>query len=64
MFEALKEGLKETRVFIAIGVTMTFLIILAALKLSEVQPITAHDMGDGIICYTFNTSIDCLQVDR
>ncbi len=28
------------------------------------RPITAHDMGDGVHCYTFNTNIACLQVDR
>lgn len=24
--------------------------------------IEAHDMGNGIVCFTFNSDIDCLQV--
>ena len=28
------------------------------------SPITAHDMGDGVTCYAFNTSVDCLEMGR
>lgn len=32
----------------------------AALKI----PPESHDMGNNVICYTYRTGIDCLQVER
>jgi len=37
-------------------------IIWATFNVTDSRPITAHDMGEGVRCYTFNTSIDCLQI--
>lgn len=65
MFEDIRDELKDNWQFVSI---MAFILVVAVIflivgfKSTEMQPINTHDMGNGAVCYTFNTSIDCLQI--
>lgn len=53
---------------IALAATSLLVVIsfasIVVFKPSTVQSVEIHDMGAGVTCYTFNTSIDCLQGER
>jgi len=63
-----KQYAKDTIIFFV----MAFVILLGSIKIaisiqergSQIVSPQAHDMGDGVTCYTFNTSIDCLGMGR
>lgn len=38
--------------------------LIMFIRPSTIQSVEVHEMGNGISCYTFHTSIDCLQVER
>lgn len=44
----------------------TIILILGfrMLFLSDFSAIETHQMGNNVICYTYNSSIDCLQVEK
>ena len=67
MFETLKEDLLSSLgITVIIVFTVVFVVFTLAMffKPTAVQSVEIHDMPSGVTCYTFNTSIDCLQVDR
>lgn len=67
MFEDIRKELRENWLAISVAVILIVLIAVLttmSLKTQEMQPIKQHDMGAGVVCYTFNTSIDCVQVER
>lgn len=45
-----------------IMVVLLITVLLIYLVPSPSRGIIEHQMTDGVVCYTFNTSIDCLQV--
>lgn len=47
--------------FLLVVISVSLMILF---KSSDVQAVEIHDMGAGVTCYTFNTSIDCLQGER
>lgn len=53
-----------TALAVAFLVVVVLFGLIMIFKPSTVQSIETHDMPNGVICYTFNTSIDCLQVER
>lgn len=68
MLEDIRSELQEnwqiiSALAVALIVVVTVMLIIN-FKSQEMQPIKQRDMGAGVICYTFNTSIDCLQVER
>jgi len=68
MFESIRKEIKGNWEFI-IAFTSVLIIVIGfslwlGFKSTEVQPIRTTNMDNGVICYTFNTSIDCLQVER
>lgn len=56
--ESITPGLILLGMIILIGF-LTLLLILT----TDTKP-TEHNMGNGIICYTFGGDINCLQVER
>jgi hypothetical protein len=68
MFDDIRDELKENWRYISAFGFVTLLAVIFALivgfKSTEVQPIHSSEMGNGVICYTFNTGIDCLQVEK
>lgn len=61
MFEKIRSFLKKYWEFLFIGL-LGMIVIWATLNVFDSRPITSHDMGGGVRCYTFNTNIDCLEV--
>ena len=55
--------------WLSIALAVAFLVVVVSFGLimifkpSTIQSIEVHDMGAGVTCYTFNASIDCLQVE-
>ena len=65
MFEALKEQFFPPFGMTAIVVFFTvFLVFVLVFKPTAVQGVEIHNMPNGVTCYTFKTSIDCLQVEK
>lgn len=54
--------------WLAIALAVAFLVVvisfglIAAFRPTSIQSIETHQMSDGVVCYTFNSDIDCLQV--
>ena len=59
-----KQYAKDMIIFFVMAFFIIFGLINIGIFLEKSQIISpqAHDMGDAVTCYTFNTSIDCLQV--
>lgn len=67
MFETLKEHFFESLgvtlviifcvIFLVFGLAMLF-------KPTAVQSVEIHNMTNGVTCYTFNTSIDCVKAGK
>lgn len=57
---------KETvRIYFGLSLAIMIAFLLAlALKASSVFPVGDHDMPNGVICYTYLLSLDCIQVKR
>lgn len=68
MFEDIRSELQYNWKIISILAVTLIVVVTITLtigfKSQELQPIKQHDMGAGVVCYTFNTSIDCLQGER
>jgi len=39
-------------------------IYMISIDITVNQPIQVYEMDNNVICYTFNSSIDCLQVEK
>jgi hypothetical protein len=65
MLDTLREHFWES-----LGITTAIVVVVVVLTVAGVsvfspstfQSVQPHDMGGGVTCYTFNTSIDCLQI--
>ena len=51
-------------VAVIIGVIILIIAFYGMTKAVEYQPVNSYNMPGGVTCYTFNTSISCLQVEK
>ena len=65
MFDVVMEHIPE---WLAIALAASFFVVvlsfglIMAFRPTAIQSIETHDMGGNVTCYTFNASIDCLQI--
>ena len=65
MFE---KGWNRTTLLYVIGMVFSgpiilVIVVVIAFAVSS-NPIQAHDMDDGVTCYTYKRGIDCLELGR
>ncbi len=61
----MSENVRDLVIAIVFGlIAASVLYYMVVFRVPAFQPIKSHPMQNGVICYTFNTSIDCVQVDR
>ena len=50
--------------FFVFGAAIIVVLLFVTQKVTRLENVQPHKMEDSVICYTFHTSIDCVQVNR
>lgn len=64
MFDELVKFWNDYLRYLVVGALIVGLLMFALYKVTTGLPIKVRQMDNGVTCYTFNDSLDCLQVDR
>lgn len=62
LVDNLREHLSEY-FMITVAIAAVILVVVMAFKPTAIQRVETHNMENGVTCYTFDRSIDCLKIE-